>query len=470
MAGAVYIATDDLGKFDWNDVPVCAQACMLNTERGYWHKRCSRDDGTCCPETKPDGVSHTHIWGCVWRSCEKESGGAQKAAEVFMRGCASKGYPLSANFTLNVPSTIAGDHFPVQYQYKDFSAPAEVTPISGLYGGGTLLAWAIAMVAAAFSGIRPSSRKRRRQSPAPFGGHWQWVSQWVWHLRRDAELIIALALPCVAAGDIKLRWERLDFSQIFGYSDPSFVPASDGDFLAPDILTIRAAIVIINHFLISILPMIIAPLVAASFSPSPSGLVRHLVRTLLILATMIWCLTITKPLFCQASPAGYSWPGGCRMTNIVISEMASKSNMVPGVGCGNNEPPALFMGGMGLFSFIIAFGIIAAGTPTGHLLMVFLAIILLSVLIFLIWYPIVVMMGYFFDIFFGALVVPCWYLTTQGRQCSFGPSNMIAFNDLDQVFALAIGLCAGLASIWDSIAEYRGTFRGDAVPPDNAMP
>ena len=112
---------DELGKYDWNDVPVCAQACLLNRETGYWDKRCSRDHGTCCPDAKPDGVSHLSIWDCVWRGCEEQSGQAQTAAEIFMRGCAAKRRPLMQNFTLSVPSTIEGDHFPAQYRYEDFS-------------------------------------------------------------------------------------------------------------------------------------------------------------------------------------------------------------------------------------------------------------------------------------------------------------------------------------------------------------
>ena len=348
---------------------------------------------------------------------------------------------------------------------------AAVTPISGLYGGGTLLAWAIAIIAAGFSGIRPFARKRGGKRPAPLRGLWQWIRDWVWHLRRDTELIVALALPCVAAGDIKLRRERVDFSQIFGYEDPSFVPASDGDMLAPDILTIRAAIVIINHFLVSVLPLTIAPLIAAAYTPNPSGPVRHLVRTLLILATLIWCLAISKPLFCQGSPEGYGWPGGCDLTNLGISALASRSNMIPGVGCGNNESPAMLMGVMALMSFMMAFPIVSKWlSAEKHLLLLFLATVLVAALVFSIFYPMILIMGFTLELFTAMLAAPFWYLSSQGRQCTFGPSNMIAFGDLDQVFALAIGVCAGLASIGDSIGEYRDTSRGDVAPPDEALP
>lgn len=112
----------DAVHFDWIDipVPVCAKQCLLDRETGYSHRPCYRTKGSCCPNTKPDGVSHFRIWDCVWRSCENDPGQAQKTVEIFMRECASKGLAISPEFTLSIPSTVAGDHFPAQYQHKDF--------------------------------------------------------------------------------------------------------------------------------------------------------------------------------------------------------------------------------------------------------------------------------------------------------------------------------------------------------------
>lgn len=117
----IYInEADELSKYDWNDVPVCAQACRLDRKKGYWHKRCNREKGKCCPDAMPDRVWHLQVWDCVWQSCEMEPGQAQTTADIFMRGCASKGYPLPVNMTLSVPSSVEGDRFPVHYGYKDY--------------------------------------------------------------------------------------------------------------------------------------------------------------------------------------------------------------------------------------------------------------------------------------------------------------------------------------------------------------
>jgi len=141
--------------------PSCARACVLDRETGYYYNDRSTTRESCCPDSKPEDISHFHIWNCVWQSCDPDQ--AQKTVEIFMRKCATKGLALSPDFTVSVLSAVAGDHFPVQYQYKDFGVltvlasmlynlvslmltpfltvtPTEITPISGLYGGGTLLA------------------------------------------------------------------------------------------------------------------------------------------------------------------------------------------------------------------------------------------------------------------------------------------------------------------------------------------
>ena len=164
------------------------------------------------------------------------------------------------------------------------------------------------------------------------------------------------------------------------------------------------------------------------------------------------------------------------MTNISLSQIASRSDTIPGVGCGNNAPPAFFMGALAFFSFIISFFVLDntdfplpdVGFVAGFLLLLLLRSVLLFIPIFLLVYPTIVIMAFFFNLLMATVMVPFWYLAAEGRMCTFGPSNAIAFSDLDQVFALAIGACAGLASIWDSISEYLGAWRGGAIPPDGA--
>ncbi len=70
------------------------------------------------PVVRPQSLMEFAIWACVRDACDAST--AQNTAEVFMRECAAWGYPFSESFTLRIPSTVEGDHFPVQYNYKDF--------------------------------------------------------------------------------------------------------------------------------------------------------------------------------------------------------------------------------------------------------------------------------------------------------------------------------------------------------------
>ncbi|KAK1760017.1 hypothetical protein QBC47DRAFT_373442 [Echria macrotheca] len=182
---------------------------------------------------------------------------------------------------------------------------------------------------------------------------------------------------------------------------------------------------------------------------------------------MIWCLAITKPLYCQASPMMQNWPGGCRITNIGMSDLAAKSDMIPGVGCGDNDAPVFFMGFIGFVCAVLACGFFLKIEPNTHLSLWIPGIVALGAVFFLILYPFFVVLAYMMDFFLTTLVVPFAYLTTYGRQCVFGPSNMIAFSELDQVFALVVGICAGVASIWDSVTAYRESFHGEVVVAEN---
>jgi hypothetical protein len=120
MSDFYFPESRETGTYDWHGVPICAQPCLTSRETEYWHKSCSRDNGACCPDSKPEGVSHFYVWDCIWNECEEAPGKAQEIAEIFMRSCAAFGQPILPNFTTSVPSTVLGDHFPNQYQYKDF--------------------------------------------------------------------------------------------------------------------------------------------------------------------------------------------------------------------------------------------------------------------------------------------------------------------------------------------------------------
>ena len=270
----------------WYDYLPCAQKCLLSEEYGYQigTQRCNRKDGACCPAAKPDGIRHLDIWACVWDACDAST--AQNTVEVFMRECAAWGYPFSESFTLSIPSTVEGDHFPVQYNYKDFGKgiratrpygdntgmalmiicvavlPAQEPTISGFYGWPTLLAWSLALIAAALSGWAPESKSFRASTRSRLA---RWLS-WVPVSRQDVELLATLAVPVVAAADIKIRRQRVSFHRVFYYPHPSFVPASDGDDLAADILTIRAALVIVSHFTWSSALVCFAWLLGSGFS------------------------------------------------------------------------------------------------------------------------------------------------------------------------------------------------------------
>jgi len=61
-----------------------------------------------------------------------------------------------------------------------------------------------------------------------------------------------------------------------------------------------------------------------------------------------------------------------------------------------------------------------------------------------------------FSVFVRVPFLMVWYFLPSGRQCTFGPSNMIGFMEMDQIFTLAVAAALGLASIWDSIGSFIG--------------
>jgi hypothetical protein len=279
-----------------------------------------------------------------------------------MRECAVKGYPLYQNFTVEIPSTVRGDHFPTVYEHRDFGTcslllpchsvllcctryedrsnrlfpvtPVQEVEFSGLYGWGSILAWSFALVAAAFAGIRPPPRRKPGQaSSARSTRFFRACRRWLGYIRRDLELLACLTLPCVAASDILLRRRRVSPHQIFMYGHPAFVPASDSKESAADILTIRAAIVVVNHFVMSAVVVTILPWVLLCFSRPPTiDWRRHVLRTIAISATLGWCLIATHPLYSQEfSWVAADWYGGCALTNAFLSNSAATFREAVGV-------------------------------------------------------------------------------------------------------------------------------------------
>ncbi|KAM7186041.1 hypothetical protein V8F33_012032 [Rhypophila sp. PSN 637] len=229
--------------------------------------------------------------------------------------------------------------------HPSITGPAAVT-ISGFYGWGSFLVWNFALLSAAFSGLRSSSSATRRNQRRTVTGDsyvhraLAWINRIFSYIRRGADLIAALAIPCIAAGDIQRRRERVSFHQLVNYDhDPSFVPAIYGKDAATDILTIRAAIVVVSHFLTWATALVLFPLVARLLwipyqEPKGhafrGGTARHTLRTTMILLASVWCRSAVKPVYC-ADPfvVEDEWYGGCKSTNWVPWSI---SNLAPALG------------------------------------------------------------------------------------------------------------------------------------------
>ncbi|KAK5653680.1 hypothetical protein OQA88_8710 [Cercophora sp. LCS_1] len=432
---------------DWHDYPACAQACLLSETTGYWWTTCDRPNGACCPGAGTKGLGHLDVWDCVTQNCNDSS---QEIAELFMRECAAKGFPFSEDFNSTV--------FPEQYIFKDFATQVPGASISGFYGWGAMLAWSIALVAATLAGAKPTPRKHSKPG---------WIRRGIAFPRRHAELIAAVAYPCVAAGDIRRRLSRVTFHQVFTYVDPSFVAASDGTDVAADVLTIRAAIVVINHFAISQFFMSVIPWLIGSLYPPPTGLRRSkLVHTVVIQAGLMWCILAVKPLFCWSpDSAANVWLGGCAKTNAVISDFIASIVMVaPGVSCGSQESwlewskRALAVVGL-VIGIPLVLSFVVAQARNGRAGSFLTPVLLWMTIVSILWLFVlsILLVG---NSVIGFLFVVPWYFWPEGRQCTFGPSAMIGFDELDQIFSLVVGASLGLISIGDSVTELWGLAKG----------
>ena len=117
---------------DWHDYQSCVEPCLVSRADCWW-RRCDRISGAYCPGVTTGGIKHDNVWDCVLRRCGTGSmmgHGAQDVADIFMRECAMRGHPLTENFTvsLGMDSDSGGDHFPLKYEYKDYSTA--ISPLS----------------------------------------------------------------------------------------------------------------------------------------------------------------------------------------------------------------------------------------------------------------------------------------------------------------------------------------------------
>lgn len=277
---------------------------------------------------------------------------------------------------------------------------------------------------------------------------------------QDTELFAALAVAWIAAGDILVRSSRVSDHQVFSYADPSFVAVSDGDDKGSDILTIRAAFVVVNHFTISAWPLALLPLVALGWKEKLRGcLPRQLLRTLAILVTLIWCNAATKSLMCASDPSPR--PSSCGLTYYTLGSLANVAGMVPGVTCRLNKHDVLIPLSF-LMAVIVCLGTVQLGRQLqGPISVRYFATILLAFLFLAIAIPTmyslaVVIYWYLTTLFIGTVMVPFWYISSEGRQCTFWSSSVIGFSELDQIVTVATGAVLSAASIRDSLSDFTG--------------
>ncbi len=326
--------------------------------------------------------------------------------------------------------------------------PAQEPTISGFYGWGVFLTWSLALIATILSGcvhetwiFHASTRFRLAR----------WLS-WIPLSPQDTELLATLAVPIVAAADINIRRQRVSFHQVFVYSHPSFVPASDGDDLAADILTIRAALVIVSHFTWFSALLSFAWLSGGGLNLSR----RRLFGAAATVITHAWCIAAVQPLCCSgfASQLAGPWVGHCDSDHSLLVLHIMASACWPGVTCGGNRSVwSVVTSVLGGITFASSLGIYLSPRVT---------VLRGSCLEFLLWclfiFPWFALVGLLviLPIFFslsGAIFAPFWYMRSYGRQCTFGPSSMIGFTELDQIFSLAVGGFLALLSIWHALGS-----------------
>lgn len=315
--------------------------------------------------------------------------------------------------------------------------------MSGFYGWGSMLAWNCALFAAAFSALRPNTRPQPDRVSSAVRRCFRIPYNWAWWLRRDLELVFALVVVCVAAGDVYLRSRQLSFHQLFTYSHPSFVPTSESDEAAADILATRAALVFLNQFVLAVAPVAILPIVIL---PELTG--RQIFRSLAIFATLVWSFAATQKLICSGTQFfSDDWYGACGSAYVGLVSLATTGNIVPGGNCGVSIwTNAWFITSLGFITFLLAVNRVnMMKGPSGSVIIWWVVFLLAATLycVLFLWVCLLSVMSLF---------LPFIYIVPTSRQCMFGPSSSISFSELDQIFFLVTAAIASACSIWDSIS------------------
>lgn len=349
-----------------------------------------------------------------------------------------------------------------------------------------MLAWALALLAAAVSGGRRRGKGGKADEEGGESSGYAitgWLSRIAHSFLRNSELAIALSVAWVAGGELMRRSGRVTGQQVFIYGDPSFVAAADdeGERMASDVLTARAALVVLNHFLIMAWPLVAYPVMRAIQTQEREyTLPDCLKRACAVLVTVLWSVAS-------------SWK--------LAADVDVDISMNRGVGC--LSPTTLATNIVRLYadllvslwwwqamSVVIMFPVLLVGLSRLVDLLRKQQVPTLSEVAAWALGLVTWVVGCYGGVLVCALVVglgmplvvlgmtsgvaPWWYLTRSGRSCVFGPASSIGFGELDQIFFLVTGMIFSGNSIWRSFNgavewENKGRGPGYAQLPFSAV-
>ena len=324
--------------------------------------------------------------------------------------------------------------------------------------------------------------------------------RWLWHA--DTELILALVVVWIAIGDISLRGEKLSPMDVLFRPRIDAVPPGYDPILATHLLTVRAAMGVLDSFIsLAVFVIFTSWLTRPSrgWYGWPLSSRRLHFRVVATLVTAVAGIAVTaKRGICPEYTKGFCTPNA--MLDVAISEFGLRRfgspaygypsalmHFVRGLGVPWPFNPndsyseywtvqALFMWCFGLLAgffailtyswstspssyfgrleavgqcdFAILRGLYVVLVIVGHLLALFVASVL----------PGIIALGCIFTLFY---LVQFAY----GPKALLGPAPNVSFQELDQILAIIVGGTTAIISIVGSVLSfmrYRARLKGYA--------
>ncbi|KAI9170773.1 3-hydroxy-3-methylglutaryl coenzyme A reductase [Paramyrothecium foliicola] len=487
----------------YDSYPECSRPCLAcpDYDWTYHDSTCSSAPpnasvlAPCCPvPERPWHFSHYDVWECVRDQCEERNNDgthyekAQLAFNQWGNFCSEEKTPLYEYWK--------GTHFNLLYDMQDIDfvpVPTTEVAVSGYYGWGVLAAWHLALLAATVAGLRriPPPKPTCVITLSSFS--WRRVCRRMvllfrWHLRADFEFILAVVVVWIAIGDISLRAEKVSPMDVFAWPRIDAVPHGYDSIQATHLLTVRAAMGVLDNFICVAIGIIGASLAGEIYftEPAPPCLRRPVFRAAAVVITIFAGAAVTskRGVCLRASKLG------CKPNDMLDRDVLTLGlAWMQDVAAGQGKPTQLlhFVGGKwltwpirentlaawmfdmyvplsGIGALVLSYNLskeyVWSSTRLGRLrnkgrmpsVLFYLAatVMALSSLVVAFAVGLATATAFLTPLFGLVYTIKVF----AAPKAVLGPSPNVSFWDLDQILAAIIGGITALGSIWGSLYSF----------------